>query len=164
MDRLLPHGHVLGVFLQSIKRRVWLHADAIVMILRVASGRRMREKAETSEKEKTCQCYLYRYPPPSVFSAYKHHHINQIQNGNDITVISIHNNLFLFVPGAKAPSPQTHEDGANELAEGGSVDRIQFLFLTVPQVMVIERAPGQAHPLCCLIVVQQPLQLKRRVK
>lgn len=90
--------------------------------------------------------------------------MNRIQNGNDITVLSIHSNLFLFVPGAKAPSPQTHEDGTNELAEGGCVDRIQFLLLTVAQVVVIERAPGQAHPLRRLVVVQQPLQLKRRAK
>lgn len=84
--------------------------------------------------------------------------------GNDITALSIHSKLFLSVPGAEAPSPQTHEDGANELAEGGCVDRIQFLLLTVAQVMVVERAPGQAHPLRRLVVVQQPLQLESRAK
>lgn len=59
VDRLLPHGHVLGIFLQPVKRRVRLHADAVVMILRVASGSRARQKAETSEKEKSCQCYRH---------------------------------------------------------------------------------------------------------
>lgn len=74
-----------------------------------------------------------------------------------ISIFSIRNNLFLFVPGAEAAGPQAHEDRADELAEGGCVDRIQFLFLTVSQVMVIQGAPGQAHPLCRLVVVQQPL-------
>jgi len=57
-----------------------------------------------------------------------------------ITVISICNKLFL--PGAKAAGPQAHKDRADEFAEGGCVDRIQFLFPTVPQVMVIEGASG----------------------
>lgn len=98
-----------------------------------------------------------------VSNAYKHHHTRHIYNGYMITVISIiciGNNLFLFVPGAEAAGPQAHEHGADELAEGGCIDQIQFLFLTVPQVMVIQGAAGQAHSLRCLIVVQQPLQLK----
>lgn len=70
-----------------------------------------------------------------------------------ISIFSICDNLFLFVPGAESAGPQAHEDGADELAERGCIDRIQFLFLTVPQVMVIQGAPGQAHPLRCLIVV-----------
>ena len=65
-----------------------------------------------------------------------------------------------LVPGAEAAGPQAHEDRANELAEGSRVDWIQFLFLTVPQVMVVQGAPGQAHTLRCLVVIQQPLQLK----
>lgn len=51
MHWLLPHGHVLGVFLQPVKWRVWLHADAVVVVLGVASGGRVREKAETGEEE-----------------------------------------------------------------------------------------------------------------
>lgn len=160
MDRLLPHGHVLGVFLQPVKGRVWLHADAIVMVLRVPPGRRVREKAESSEKEETCRCYRYHYPLSSVSYAtfIRPRTVMRLQLSASTTTSSC------FVPGAKAASPQAHEDGADELAEGGRVDRIQLLFLTVPQVMVIERAPGQAHPLGRLIVVQQPLQLERRVR
>lgn len=124
----------------------------------------MREKPETSEEGKTChQCNHYHYPLPSVSNAYKHHHIRQIYNGYLITVISIfsiRNNLFLLVPGAEAAGPQAHEDRADELAEGSRVDWIQFLFLTVPQVMVVQGAPGQAHSLRRLVVIQQPLQLK----
>lgn len=108
------------------------------------------------------QCNHYHYPLPSVSNAYKHHHTRHIYNGYVITVISVFSirNILLFVPGAEAAGPQAHEDGADELAEGGCVDRIQFLFLTVPQVMVIQGAARQAHSLRCLVVVQQPLQLK----
>lgn len=63
-------------------------------------------------------------------------------------------------PGAQAPCPQPHEDGADELPEGGGVDGVQFVLLAVPQVMVVQGAPGQAHTLCCLVVIQQPLQLQ----
>lgn len=75
-----------------------------------------------------------------------------------ITVISVCNNLFL--PGAKAAGSQAHEDRADEFAERRCVDWIQFLLLTVSQVMVVQGAAGQAHPLRRLVVVQQPLQLK----
>lgn len=66
VDRLLPHGHVLGVFLQPVERWVRLHPDAIVMILRVASVRFMREKREHSEEEMAShRCNHYYYPRPS---------------------------------------------------------------------------------------------------
>ena len=65
-----------------------------------------------------------------------------------------------FLPGAEAAGPQAHKHRPDEFAEGGCIDRIQFLLLTVPQVMIIKGAPWQAHSLRCLIVVQQPLQLK----
>lgn len=77
-----------------------------------------------------------------------------------ITVISICNNLFLFLPGAEAAGPQAHKDWTDEFAEGGCVNWVQFLLLTVPQVVVIEGGPGQANSLRCLVVVQKPLQLK----
>ena len=79
-----------------------------------------------------------------------------------ITVISMvgFSHISSCVPGAEAACPQAHEDRADELSEGGGVDRIQLLLLTVPQVMVIQGAARQAHSLCCLVVVQQPLQLK----
>lgn len=64
------------------------------------------------------------------------------------------------VPGSKTAGPQAHKDRTDEFPKGGCVDRIQFLFLTVPQVMVIQGAPGQAHSFRRLVVVQQPLQLK----
>lgn len=68
-----------------------------------------------------------------VSNAYEHRHTSHIYNDYMITVISIFSsNLFLFVPGTEATSPQAHEDRADELAEGGRIDRIQFLFLTVP--------------------------------
>lgn len=74
--------------------------------------------------------------------------------------ISIFIISFLSLPGAEAAGLEAHEDGADELAKGGCVDRIQFLFLTVAQVVVVQGAPGQAHSFCSLIVIQQPLQLK----
>lgn len=77
-----------------------------------------------------------------------------------ITVIS--NHLFRFVPRSKSAGPEAHEDGANEFAEGGCVDWIQFLLLTVAQVMVVEGTAGQTHSLRCLVVVQEPLKLKIR--
>lgn len=66
----------------------------------------------------------------------------------------------MVIPSAEAAGPEAHEDRADEFPKGGSVDRVQFLLLTVAQVVVVEGAPGQAHPLRCLIVIQQPLQLK----
>lgn len=62
-------------------------------------------------------------------------------------------------PGAKTSGAQAHEDGADELAKGRGVDGLQLLLLAVQQVVAVEGAPRQAHPLCRLIVVQQPLNL-----
>lgn len=78
-----------------------------------------------------------------------------------------HTQFLPFVPCAEAAGPEAHEDWADELAKRGCVDWIQFLFLTVAQVMVVEGATGQTHSLCSLVVIQQPLQLKthkRRVR
>lgn len=62
-------------------------------------------------------------------------------------------------PGAEAAGTQAHEDGADELAEGGGVDWLQLLLLAVQQVVAVERAPRQAHALRRLVVVQEPLDL-----
>lgn len=63
-------------------------------------------------------------------------------------------------PCPEAPRAESHEDGADEFAKRGCIDRVQFLLLAVTQVVVVQGAAGQAHPLRRLVVVQQPLQLK----
>ena len=62
-------------------------------------------------------------------------------------------------PGAQASGAKPHEDGADELAKGGGVDRVQLLVLAVAHVVVIEGGARQAHALRRLVVVQEPLQL-----
>lgn len=66
------------------------------------------------------------------------------------------------LPGAEATGAQTHEHGADELAEGGGVDGLQLLLLAVQQVVAVEGAPRQAHALGRLVVVQEPLDLGGR--
>lgn len=151
VDRLLPHGHVLGVLLQPVEGRIWLHPDAVVMILGVASD----GHSERKTKNQCNHCY-YPFLPAA---------LQGVKGIIALVTSTTDTELLLFavtshLPGAEAAGPQAHEDGADEFPKGGGVDRIQFLLLTVPQVMVIEWAPGQAHSLRRLVVVQQPLQLK----
>lgn len=74
-------------------------------------------------------------------------------------IIAAHYCYHRLVPGAQASRPQAHEDGADELAERGRVDRVQFLLLAVPQIVIVQGAAREAHSLGRLVVVQQPLQL-----
>lgn len=58
------------------------------------------------------------------------------------------------VPGAESAGPEANEHGANEFAEGGGVDGLQFGLLTVQQVVIVQRAARQTHTLCFLIIIQ----------
>lgn len=64
-----------------------------------------------------------------------------------------------YQPGSQAASPQPHEHRPDEFSEGSGIHRVQFVLLAVPQVVVVQRAPGKADAFRCLIVVQQPLEL-----
>jgi len=66
------------------------------------------------------------------------------------------------LPRAEASRAQPHEDGADELAEGGGVDGLQLLLLAVQQVVAVERGARQTHAFSRLVVVQQPLYLAHR--
>lgn len=58
-----------------------------------------------------------------------------------------------YLPGAQPPCPQPHENGADQLPEGGSVHRVQLVLLAVPQVMVVERASGETHALRGFVII-----------
>ena len=64
-------------------------------------------------------------------------------------------------PCAKTPCSQTHENGSDQLSKACSIHSIQLVCLTVLQVVIIQSAPWQAYSFCCLIVVNQPLYLKK---
>lgn len=64
-----------------------------------------------------------------------------------------------YTPGSQAPCPQAHEHRADELPEGGGVDRVQLVLLAMTKVMVVQRTPGQADPFRGFVIVQQPLEL-----
>lgn len=68
-------------------------------------------------------------------------------------------NVDSYQPGSQAASPQPHEHRPDQFSEGSGVHWIQFVLLAVPQVMVVERAPGKADAFRRLVVVQQPLEL-----
>ncbi len=65
------------------------------------------------------------------------------------------------LPGAQAACAQPHEDGADELPEGRSIDGVQLLLVTVAQVVTVEGGAGQTHALRGLVIIQEPLQLWR---
>lgn len=66
------------------------------------------------------------------------------------------------LPRPQASRPESHENGADEFPKRCSIDRIQFLLLAVAQIVIVEGGPRQTHALCCLVVVQQPLELRGR--
>jgi len=87
---------------------------------------------------------------------------------NAWSVLSVHErscrylfilNIDSYQPGSQAASPQPHEHRTDQFSEGSGVHRIQFVLLAVPQVMVVERAPGKADAFRRLVVIQQPLEL-----
>ena len=57
-------------------------------------------------------------------------------------------------PRSQAARPQPHEDRADEFAERGGVDRLQFLLLAVQQVVAVEGGARQTDSFCCLVVIQ----------
>lgn len=64
------------------------------------------------------------------------------------------------LPRPEASRTESHENGADEFSKRCSIDRIQFLLLAVAQIVVVESGSWETHALCCLIVVQQPLELR----
>lgn len=64
------------------------------------------------------------------------------------------------LPRPQASCTESHENGADEFSKRCSIDGIQFLLLAVAQVVVVESGSWETHALCCLIVVQQPLELR----
>lgn len=105
MDRLLPHGHVLRVLLQTIQWWVWLHPDAVVMVLRVASDifsdwekkRKKTKKYQWVGRNFILITIIILFHQ-QISGAYKYHHIHHICNGDMITVISIFNTGNKFYP------------------------------------------------------------------
>lgn len=67
----------------------------------------------------------------------------------------------VYAPGPQPPSPQPHEHRADQLPEGRGVHGVQLVLLAVPEVVAVQGAPGQAHALGRLVIVQQPLELER---
>lgn len=63
-------------------------------------------------------------------------------------------------PRPQASRTESHENGADEFSKRCSIDRIQFLLLAVAQVVIVESGSWETHALCCLVVVQQPLELQ----
>lgn len=122
LDGLLPEGHVLHVLLQSVERRVGLHAYSVVVVLGVSPARREandnapRPRREAKRRRRS--------------------------------------------PGPQASCAESHENGADEFSERCSIDGIQFLLLAVAQIVIVESGPREAHALCRLVVVQQPLELR----
>lgn len=71
--------------------------------------------------------------------------------------------VCMRIPGAESACPQANEHGADEFAEGGGVDGLEFGLLTVQQVVIVQRAARQTHTLRLLIVIQQPLHLHTHI-
>ena len=66
------------------------------------------------------------------------------------------------LPCAQSSCLQSNKHWSYQLSKAGSVDSINLIGSTVPEVMVVECAPWEAHTLSCLIVLKQPLNLKRK--
>lgn len=64
------------------------------------------------------------------------------------------------LPRPEASRTESHENGADEFSKRCSIHRIQFLLLAVAQIVIVESGSWETHALCCLIVVQQPLELR----
>lgn len=71
--------------------------------------------------------------------------------------------VFALFSGAKLAALEAREDMVNDFSKCGVAGRVQCLFLTVSNIMVVQEAAGETRALRCLDVVQQPNVLQLRV-
>lgn len=67
-------------------------------------------------------------------------------------------------PSSQPPSLETDEDRSDKLAKAGRIDRINLVGCTVPEIVVVQCAPREAHTLRSLIVLKQPLHLQMNIE
>ena len=65
------------------------------------------------------------------------------------------------LPGSKTPGFEVDEDGADDLAEGGSVNRLKLVLTTVLLVVRIHKTPGQGYSVSYFVVSHQPGNLDK---
>lgn len=66
----------------------------------------------------------------------------------------------IFLPGSKPASSESHKYWADQLSKRCCIDWLQFLLLTMQEVMAVQGTARKAHTLSSLIVIQQPLDLQ----
>lgn len=81
----------------------------------------------------------------------------QLGSGLDSNAIVV---VLAIASGAQPARAKTQEDGTNQLAEGGGIHGLEFIFLAVLEVVKVEGTSRQANSLRCLVILQQPLHLK----
>lgn len=68
--------------------------------------------------------------------------------------------LSIFLPGSKPASSESHKYWADQFSKRCCIDWLQFLLLTMQEVMAVQGTARKAHTLSSLIVIQQPLDLQ----
>lgn len=65
----------------------------------------------------------------------------------------------ITLPGSQPPSPQSEEDGTDQLAKGCGIDRLQFVLGAVPQIVAVECGSRETDSFRRFVIVNQPCYL-----